>query len=63
MGLSKSTPIPCRCCDLMRPLWHRIAGAVLPGKRCKCIRLGGICEKIQERDFEPVGERWARRRE
>lgn len=47
--LTPSTPIPCRVCDLMRPLWHRLAGKVLPGERCKCIRLGGPCEKIAEK--------------
>jgi hypothetical protein len=45
-GISASTPIRCRVCDLRRPLWSPIKGVLLPGHRCKCISLEGTCEKI-----------------
>lgn len=42
------TPILCRVCPVCKPLWHRIKGTPLPGGRCKCISLSGICEAIKK---------------
>lgn len=39
-----STPIPCRVCDLMRPLWSPLPGQPLPGGRCKCVSMAGYCK-------------------